>query len=83
MKKLITIISFIFTLSLTTPIYADYVTAYIWPKELEVHAEPNKESRTFDKVYGGQEIEVVEKKGRYRNALIQLKTLRLIRSEQG
>lgn len=72
MKKLITIISFIFTLSLTTPIYADYVTAYIWPKELEVHAEPNKESRTFDKVYGGQEIEVVEKKGDWAKVCITL-----------
>ena len=72
MKKLITIISFIFTLSLTTPIYADYVTAYIWPKELEVHAEPNKESRTFDKVYGGQEIEVVEKKGDWAKVCIAL-----------
>ena len=72
MKKLITIISFIFTLSLTTPIYADYVTAYIWPKELEVHAEPNKESRTFDKVYGGQEIEVVEKKGNWAKVCITL-----------
>lgn len=72
MKKLITIISFIFTLSLTTPIYADYVTAYIWPKELEVHTEPNKESRTFDKVYGGQEIEVVEKKGDWAKVCIAL-----------
>ena len=72
MKKLITIISFIFTLSLTTPIYADYVTAYIWPKELEVHAEPNKDSRTFDKVYGGQEIEVVEKKGDWAKVCITL-----------
>ena len=72
MKKLITIISFIFTLSLTTPIYADYITAYIWPKELEVHAEPNKESRTFDKVYGGQEIEVVEKKGDWAKVCITL-----------
>lgn len=72
MKKLITIISFIFTLSLTTPIYADYVTAYIWPKELEVHAEPNKESRAFDKVYGGQEIEVVEKKGDWAKVCITL-----------
>ena len=72
MKKLITIISFIFTLSLTTPIYADYITAYIWPKELEVHAEPNKESRTFDKVYGGQEIEVVEKKGDWAKVCIAL-----------
>ena len=72
MKKLITIISFIFTLSLTTPIYADYVTAYIWPKELEVHAEPNKESRTFDKVYGGQEIEVVKKKGDWAKVCITL-----------
>jgi hypothetical protein len=72
MKKLITIISFIFTLSLTTHIYADYVTAYIWPKELEVHAEPNKESRTFDKVYGGQEIEVVEKKGDWAKVCIAL-----------
>lgn len=72
MKKLITIISFIFTLSLTTPIYADYITAYIWPKELEVHAEPNKESRTFDKVYGGQEIEVVEQKGDWAKVCITL-----------
>lgn len=72
MKKLITIISFIFTLSLTTPIYADYITAYIWPKELEVHAEPNKESRTFDKVYGGQEIEVVEQKDDWAKICITL-----------
>lgn len=73
MKKLITVLCFTFILLLlSTPVYAEYKTAYIFPKELNVHTQPNEESRIMDKVYAGQEVEVVDVQGDWAKICITL-----------
>lgn len=57
------------------PVHADpnvYTVAYIYPKELIVRAKPNTEAREIDRVYRGQEVEVVEKCGDWAKVCIAL-----------
>lgn len=42
---------------------AAYNVAYVYPEVLIVRAEPSEESREIDRVYEGQEIEVVDTEG--------------------
>ena len=49
-----------------------YTVAYIFPKELIVRAAPSTNSREIDRVYRGQEIEVVEKCGDWAKVCITL-----------
>ena len=51
---------------------AAYKTAYVWPEVLIVRAEPREDSREIDRLYAGQEIEVVGKEGNWAKVCITL-----------
>lgn len=57
------------------PVHADpnvYTVAYIYPEELIVRAAPSTDAREIDRVYRGQEVEVVEKCGDWAKVCITL-----------
>lgn len=51
---------------------AAYNTAYVYPEVLIVRAEPNEDSREIDRLYAGQEVEVVGKVGDWAKVCITL-----------
>ena len=57
------------------PVHADpniYTVAYVYPEELIVRAAPSTDAREIDRVYRGQEVEVVEKCGDWAKVCITL-----------
>ena len=65
------IISSLFLLK-SIPTYADYTVAYVYPEVLIVRAAPSVTAKEIDRVYEGQEVEVVEKCGDWAKVCITL-----------
>ena len=51
---------------------ATYKTAYVYPEVLIVRAEPGENSREIDRIYAGQEVEVVGKEGDWAKVCLAL-----------
>lgn len=51
---------------------AAYNTAYVYPEVLIVRAEPREDSQEIDRLYAGQEVEVVDKVGDWAKICITL-----------